>query len=164
LLERHAIPYVAIDIDADRIAAQRKQRPSVFWGDITSAELLHRLHIDTARALVVTMSDHAASDRLVATAHELRGDLLIIVRARDAGHAAHLYHIGATDAVPETIEASLQLAEAVLIDLDIPMGLTIATIHERRAQLQAEIKAMAPHADIRPLGRRRLRDMLPRAG
>jgi CPA2 family monovalent cation:H+ antiporter-2 len=164
LLERHDIPFVAVDIDPDRIAAQRRQRSSVFWGDITSTELLQRLHIGTARALVVTMSDHAASDRLVATARELRDDLLIVVRARDARHAAHLYHIGATDAVPETIEASLQLAEAVLVDLDIPVGLTIATIHERRAQLQAEIKAMAPHADIRPLGRRRLRDMLPRAG
>jgi len=86
------------------------------------------------------------------------------VRARDARHAAHLYGIGATDAVPETIEASLQLSEAVLIDLGVPMGPVIASIHERRAQLQGEIKAMAPHADVRPLGRRRVRDMLTRSG
>ena len=58
------------------------------------------------------MSDHAASDRLVATARAEWPDLLIMVRARDARHAAHLYAIGATDAVPETVEASLQLAEA----------------------------------------------------
>jgi CPA2 family monovalent cation:H+ antiporter-2 len=87
-----------------------------------------------------------------------------VVRARDARHAAHLYGIGATDAVPETIEASLQLSEAVLLDLGVPMGPVIASIHERRAQLQAEIKDMAPHADIRPLGRRRLRDTLTRPG
>ena len=86
------------------------------------------------------------------------------MRARDARHAAHLYAIGATDAVPETIEASLQLSEAVLVDLGVPMGPVIATIHERRAEMQAEIKAMAPHAEVRPLGRRRLRDMLSRAG
>jgi monovalent cation:H+ antiporter-2, CPA2 family len=164
MLEAHDVPYVAVDSDTDQVAAQRKLRRPVYWGDIAQPELLRRLHIDTARALVATMSDHAATDRLVAVARAERDDVLIVVRARDAGHAAHLYSIGATDAVPETIEASLQLSEAVLIDLGVPMGPVIASIHERRAQLQAEIKAMAPHADIRPLGRRRLRDMLTRPG
>ena len=164
MLEAHDVPYVAVDSDADQVAAQRKLRRPVYWGDIAQPELLRRLHIDTARALVATMSDHAATDRLVAAARAERDDVLIVVRARDAGHAAHLYSIGATDAVPETIEASLQLSEAVLIDLGVPMGPVIASIHERRAQLQAEIKSMAPHADIRPLGRRRLRDMLTRPG
>jgi monovalent cation:H+ antiporter-2, CPA2 family len=163
MLEVHGVGYVAVDSDADRVATQRKSRRSVYWGDITQTELLHRLHVETARALVVTMSDHAASDRLVAAARALRDDLLIVARARDARHAAHLYAIGATDAVPETIEASLQLSEAVLVDLGVPMGPVIATIHERRAELQLEIKAMAPQAEVRPLGRRRLRDMLPRA-
>ena len=143
---------------------QRKLRRPVYWGDITQTELLHRLHVETARALVVTMGDHAASDRLVATARAARPDLLIMVRARDAQHAAHLYAIGATDAVPETIEASLQLAEAVLVEIGVAMGPVIATIHERRAELQAEIKAMAPHAEVRTRGRRRLRDTLSRAG
>ena len=54
--------------------------------------------------------------------------------------------------MPETIEASLQLSEAVLVDLGVPMGPVIATIHETRAEMQAEIKAMAPHAEVRPLG------------
>jgi monovalent cation:H+ antiporter-2, CPA2 family len=164
LLEVHRVPYVAVDNDPDRVAAQRVLRRPVYWGDITQAELLHRLHIDTARAVVVTMSDHAASDRLVAAARAERDDVLIIVRARDARHAAHLYAIGATDAVPETIEASLQLSEAVLLDLGVAMGPVIATIHEKRAEMQAQIRAMAPGAEIRPLGRRRLRDSLPRAG
>jgi CPA2 family monovalent cation:H+ antiporter-2 len=110
------------------------------------------------------MSNHAASDQLVAAARAERPDLLIMVRARDARHAAHLYAIGATDAVPETVEASLQLAEAVLVEIGVPMGPVIATIHERRAELQAEIKAMAPQANVRPRGRRRLRDTLPRIG
>jgi CPA2 family monovalent cation:H+ antiporter-2 len=162
MLEVHGVAYVAVDSDPDRVATKRKSRSSVYWGDITQTELLDRLHVETARALVVTMSDHAASDRLVAAAREVRDDLLIVARARDARHAAHLYAIGATDAVPETIEASLQLSEAVLVDLGVPMGPVIATIHERRAELQLEIKGMAPHAQLRPLGRRRLRDMLPR--
>ncbi len=162
MLDVHRVPYVAVDNDPDRVAEVRRTRPSVFWGDLAREEMLHRLHIDIARALVVTMSDHGASDRLVAVARVLRPDLLIVVRARDARHAAHLYHIGATDAVPETIEASLQLSEAVLVDLGVPMGPVIATIHEKRAAIQAEIRTMTPGAEVRPLGRRRLRDMLPR--
>jgi len=160
LLGVHGVPYVAVDTDADRVAEQHRLHRPVYWGDITQIELLHRLHVETARALVVTMSDHAASDRLVAVARAARPDLLIMVRARDAHHAAHLYGIGATDAVPETIEASLQLAEAVLVEIGVAMGPVIATIHERRAELQAEIKAIAPHAEVRVRGRRRLRDML----
>jgi CPA2 family monovalent cation:H+ antiporter-2 len=161
LLDMHGVPYVAVDSDADRVASVRKRTSSVYWGDVTQPDLLHRLHLETARALVVTMGDHAASDRLVGLAREKYPDVLIVARARDARHAAHLYGIGATDAVPETIEASLQLSEAVLIDLGVPMGPVIARLHEKRAEIQAEIKAMAPGAAVRSLGRRRLRDMLP---
>jgi CPA2 family monovalent cation:H+ antiporter-2 len=52
----------------------------------------------------------------------------------------------------------------VLVDLGIPMGPVIATIHEKRAEMQADIRSMAPGAAVRPLGRRRLRDMLQRSG
>jgi CPA2 family monovalent cation:H+ antiporter-2 len=83
---------------------------------------------------------------------------MIIARARDAGHAAHLYRTGASEAVPETVEASLQLSEAVLVDVGVPMGPVIASIHEKRAEMQAAIKTMAPGIAIRTLGRRRLRD------
>jgi CPA2 family monovalent cation:H+ antiporter-2 len=118
------------------------------------------LHLETARALVVTLDDPTAADELVAGARAERADLLIVARARDAGHAAHLYRTGASHAVPETIEASLQLSEAVLVDIGVPMGPVIASIHDKRDELQAAIKAMAPDAKVRTLGRRRLRDRL----
>ena len=106
------------------------------------------------------MNDRGAVDELVAEAKRERPDLLVVARARVAAHAAHLYAVGATDAVPETIEASLQLAEAVLVDVGIPMGPVIASIHEKRAEFQREIRARAPGVEVRPLGRRRLRDAL----
>jgi CPA2 family monovalent cation:H+ antiporter-2 len=160
LLEVHKVPYVAVDLDADRVTRQRKQGAPVYFGDVSQLDLLQRLHLETARALVITLDDPVAADELVAAAREQRQDLLIIARARDAAHAAHLYRVGASDAVPETIEASLQLSEAVLIDVGVPMGPVIASIHEKRAALQDDIKAMAPEAKVRTLGRRRLRDRL----
>jgi monovalent cation:H+ antiporter-2, CPA2 family len=160
MLEAHEVPYVAIDRDPDRVARQRARGAPVYFGDITQFDLLRRLHLETARALVVTLDDPAAADELVAAARREREDLLIVARARDAAHAAHLYRTGASDAVPETIEASLQLSEAVLVDVGVPMGPVIASIHEKRAALQAGIKAMAPEAKVRMLGRSRLRDRL----
>ena len=70
-------------------------------------------------------------------------DLPIIARARDAAHAAELYRAGATDAVPETLESSLQLSEAVLVDLGVAMGPVIASIHEKRDELRQTIRREA---------------------
>ncbi len=161
LLEDHRIPYVAIDHDPDRVARERRQGRPVYYGDVTQIELLRHLHLQDARALVVTLDEPAVTDGLVAAARAERSDLLIVVRARDARHAAHLYRTGASDAVPETIEASLQLSEAVLVDLGIPMGPVLVSIHEKRAALQEGIKAMAPQAEVRSYGGRRLRDAKP---
>jgi CPA2 family monovalent cation:H+ antiporter-2 len=159
MLDVHQVPYVAIDRDPDRVARQRARGAPVYFGDMTQIELLRRVHLDTARALVVTLDDPAAADELVAGARAERADLLIVARARDAGHAAHLYRTGASHAVPETIEASLQLSEAVLVDVGVPMGPVIASIHDKRDQLQAAIKVMAPDAEVRMLGRRRMREL-----
>ena len=127
---------------------------------MTQAALLHGLDLASARALVVTLDAPKSVDELVAAARAERADLLIVARARDARHAAHLYRVGASDAVPEAIEASLQLAEAVLVDVGIPMGPVIASIHEKREEMQRSIKAMAPEAEVRSFGHRRLRDAL----
>jgi CPA2 family monovalent cation:H+ antiporter-2 len=161
MLVVHDLPYVAIDRDPDRVARQRAAGKPIYFGDMTQIELLRRLHLDTARALVVTLDEPDDSDKLVAGARAERPDLLIVARARDARHAAHLYRTGASHAVPETIEASLQLSEAVLVDIGVPMGLVIASIHERRDAFQASIKAMVPAANVQIFGRERIRDRRP---
>jgi len=87
------------------------------------------------------MDQRAISDVpvIVATARQMRPDLTIVARARDARHAQRLYELGATDAVPETVEASLQLSEAVLVEIGVPMGLIIASIHERRDEFRKSL-------------------------
>ena len=157
LLDAHALPWVAVDSNADRVAALRREGKPVYFGDITQLALLHRIGLEDARALVVTIDDRARADALVQAARAARPDLLIVARARDGRHAARLYALGASDAVPETIEASLQLSEAVLVDLGVPMGPVIVSIHERRAAMQEEIKAMAPGVAVVPRGQVRLR-------
>ena len=161
LLEVHGVRYVAIDSHVETVTRHRNAGKPVYYGDMRQTALLRHLDLDTARALVVTMDEPRATDEVVTAARAERSDLLIVARARDDVHAAHLYRVGASDAVPETIEASLQLSEAVLVDVGIPIGPVIASIHEKRAEMQARIKVMAPDADIRSFGRRRLRDAVP---
>ena len=159
MLERHNIPYLAIDTDADEVARHRKQGRAVHFGDAANLELIRHLDLGRARALVVTMDNADLAARVVQLARADHPDLQIIARARDAKHAAELYRLGVSDAVPETIESSLQLSEAVLVDIGVPMGPVIASIHEKRAELRAQIQALVPGLDAPPtLGRRRLRD------
>jgi len=132
MLSQHQIDWVGVDRNAHGAEAARRAGQAVFFGDATRLELLRRLGLDTARALVVTMDAPEAAEAVVAAARQVRPDLCIVARARDARQAYRLYELGATDAVPETIEASLQLSEAVLVDIGVPMGLVIASIHQQR--------------------------------
>lgn len=161
LLEAHELPYIAVDASADTVARSRDEGKPVYFGNMKNPDFLRRCGIANARALVITMDAPKAASEVVRLALAERADLKIIVRARDAGHASELYRLGATDVVPETVEASLQLAEAVLVDVGIPMGPAIATIHEKRAEIRGRIQAAAPEARIAVSPRRRLRDAKP---
>ena len=132
MLEEHKIPYLAVDADADLVSRDSKDGSKVYFGDATNAEFLKRCGLMEARALAVTMDNPVRVDEVVRAARALRGDLKIIARARDERHAQRLYGWGVTEAVPETIESSLQLGEALLVETGIPMGLAIASVHERR--------------------------------
>jgi CPA2 family monovalent cation:H+ antiporter-2 len=163
LLKEHNIPFIAVDANADAVANGRGEGHDVYFGNVKQIEFLRRCGIGTARALVLTMDAPKAASEVVAIARAAREDLQIIVRARDSDHAAELYRLGATDAVPETVEASLQLGEAVLVDVGVPMGLAIASIHEKRAEIRSVIQSAAPEAPVRAAPRRRLRDAKPKA-
>jgi CPA2 family monovalent cation:H+ antiporter-2 len=106
--------------------------------------MLERCGIATAKAVVVTMDAPGKVDEVVIAARALRPDLALIARARDDRHAVRLYKLGVTDAVPETTEASLQLAENTLVDIGVPMGLVLASVHERRDQYRALFQAAMP--------------------
>ena len=132
MLDRHAIPFIAVDANAGVTARARADGKPVYYGDAARPEYLRLCGLETARAVVVTMDAPKANEAVVATTRGLRPNVTLVARARDADHARALYELGVTDAVPETIEASLQLSEAVLVDLGVPMGLVIASIHEKR--------------------------------
>jgi CPA2 family monovalent cation:H+ antiporter-2 len=121
----------------------------VVYGDARRPELLDALGLDSASAVVLTVDDAHSLDTLVRLIRDRHPNLVIVARARDADHATRLYELGVTNAVPETVESSLQLAEALLVDLGRPIGPIIASIHEMRAELRGNIKGDAqPQASV----------------
>ena len=140
MLHTHGKPYVAIDSNADLIASAKRRGFRAAFGDASRADALDKLGIESALAVVLTMDEPVLAARLVTKLRKAYPDLLIVARARDTGHAAELYRAGASHAVPETLESSLQLSEAVLVDIGVPMGPVIASIHEQRDEFRAQIE------------------------
>jgi CPA2 family monovalent cation:H+ antiporter-2 len=139
LMREHGKRVVMIDSNPDLVGAAQREGYSAVYGDAAQGRMLDHLELDRASAVILTMDDPRGAVRLVRRIASQRGDIPIIARARDAAHAAELYRAGATDAVPETLEASLQLSEAVLIDLGVAMGPVIASIHEKRDEMRQQI-------------------------
>ena len=158
MLDAHGKDYLALESDSDAVGASRQQGYDVVFGDVGRAGLIEQLRERSPSAFILTMDNPVLGIRLTRTLRRAFPDLPIVARARDTAHAALLYKAGATDAVPETLEASLQLAEAALVDLGVAIGPVIASIHEKRDELRAKIKAEANLEEAPRLGGRRLRD------
>ncbi|MEC9067740.1 MAG: cation:proton antiporter [Pseudomonadota bacterium] len=140
MLTVHDKPYVAIDSDADLVARAKREGYYAIFADASRRDSLERLGLDRATALVLTMDEPVLAQRIVAKVRRHYPDLLIVARARDSIHAAELYRAGASHAVPETLESSLQLSEAVLADIGVAMGPVIASIHAKRDELRERIQ------------------------
>ncbi len=140
MLKQHDQPYVALDSDADLIASAKRRGYRATFGDAARGDALQRLGIEDATAVVLTMDEPVLAQRLVTKLRKEHPDLLIVARARDVNRAAELYRAGASHAVPETLEATLQLSEAVLVDIGVAMGPVIASIHEKRDEFRAKIE------------------------
>jgi CPA2 family monovalent cation:H+ antiporter-2 len=148
LLQHHGMRYIAVDYDASSVAQDRHDGHMVYYGDAADPAFLETCGIKEATGLIITVHTQAVIDKVVDYVRSIRPDILIVSRARDADHARHLYAIGATDAVPETIEASLQLSEAALVGLGVATGLAIASIHEKRDEFRHTLQQAAREAGL----------------
>jgi monovalent cation:H+ antiporter-2, CPA2 family len=148
LLREHRIPYIVADCDATTVTRDRREGHDVYFGDATDPQFLEACGLAKAAGVIITIHSARLIDDVVAHVRAMRPDVLIVSRARDADHARHLYALGATDAVPETIEASLQLSEAALVGLGVATGLAIASIHEKRDEIRRTLQDAAREAGL----------------
>jgi CPA2 family monovalent cation:H+ antiporter-2 len=132
MLKEQGLAFVGVDLDTANLKRARDRGFRVYYGDATDPAFLERCGLSSARALAITMDNPVQAETILRAARADHPELKIVSRARDERHAMRLYEAGVTEAVPETTEASLQLAEALLVETGVPMGLAIAAVHEQR--------------------------------
>jgi CPA2 family monovalent cation:H+ antiporter-2 len=137
VLDAQELPYLALETNTDLVARFQQRGAGIFFGDARRADILRRVGIERAGAFVVTMDVPSAAERVIEEVHRNWPDLPIYARARDAVHATRLIARGATHVIPETIEASLQLSEMVLIGAGVPGDAARHLIEVRRQGEQA---------------------------
>lgn len=133
LLNDQGIPHVGVDSDSDLISALRGSGRPFHYGDASRRDVLATVGAARAAAIVVTMDNPAFVERIVREAKTAWPDVPIYARARDALHARRLRDFGADMASPETVEAALQLGEALLNGCGVPDETTRRIIEGRRA-------------------------------
>lgn len=119
-LRQEGIPYLAVDVDPVRVHEASAAGEPVFFGDATRGQILHALGVERARLVVIS---HAETDRAGRIISQLRDRGLktpILVRTRDDSQLAQLQQLGASEVVPETLEASLMLVSHVLTLMQVP--------------------------------------------
>ncbi|MGE5267321.1 MAG: NAD-binding protein, partial [Deltaproteobacteria bacterium] len=146
MLDVHSVAHIITEKRPDLVSEGRKDNRPIYFGDALNTNFLNHCGLMRAKAVIITIHDWEATDDIVRAVRGLSPSITIIARARDAYHARYLYEIGVSDAVPETIEASLQLSEAALVDLGVPTGPVIASIHEKRDEFRAALQSAAGKA------------------
>lgn len=131
-LEQESLPYVAIDLDSSRVKEAGFAAEPVYYGDAAEPEMLDALGLQTARLIVISHEDFAAARRTLEYVKGKRPELPVLVRTRDESRVDELLAAGATEVVPETLEAGLMIASQVLFLLNVPIGRIMRRVQEQR--------------------------------
>lgn len=132
LLEAEGIPYMALDLDPDRVRQAAAAGHSVVFGDAARLQALMAAGLHRASALVVTYNDSASALKVLHHAREQAPQVPVVVRTVDDADLDRLREAGATEVVPEAIEASLMLASHALALVGVPMRRVIRVVQEQR--------------------------------
>jgi CPA2 family monovalent cation:H+ antiporter-2 len=152
VLDRQGFAYVALDSDPRAVELARRAGDAVIYGDGTATEMLEAVGLERCRVLVLTFAETAASMKIVRSVRELRPDLPILVRTQDDSKLEELQQAGATEVVPETLEASLMLASHVLLLLDVPVSRVVKTVGDIRNNRYSMLRRLLRRDDSRMVG------------
>jgi CPA2 family monovalent cation:H+ antiporter-2 len=134
LLEKESIPFIALDVDPQRIREAAAAGESVVFGDAARREVLVAAGLLRARVLAITYADTASALRILSHVQELRPGLPVVVRTVDDADIDQLKAAGAAEVVAEIMEGSLMLASTALLLLGVPVNRVLACIRETREQ------------------------------
>ena len=156
------VPYLILELNGATVRRFKAEGERIFYGDATTPESLHAAHFENAQALVSLVSDPDATLRMVKAAREISPTVTLVVRSRYRLEAERLQQAGATVAVAEELEASLEVVAQLLARLNVPGNLieTLLDVFRRESGLAAADarasrrgladRGAAPHAGVHP--------------
>ncbi|NCU67895.1 potassium transporter [Acidovorax sp. 210-6] len=132
MLEHEGIPYMALDLDPDRVRQAAAAGHSVVYGDASRLQALMAAGLVRARAVAVTYLDIQSSLKVLANTRTHAPQIQVVVRTQDDLHLDKLRNAGATEVVPEAIEGSLMLASHALALVGVPMRRVLRLVQDQR--------------------------------
>lgn len=142
MLSEELIPFVAIDVRSDRVQDGRALDLPVYFGDAGSAAVLHSVGAERAACAVITLDTPGANYRSVWAMHKHFPHVKTYVRAHDINHGINLEKAGATVVVPEVLEPSMQLAAAILSEMEYPTDEVTSILDSFRKKHLQELQAL----------------------
>ena len=149
-LDSEQIPYLALDLDAERIRFAEGQQQQVVFGNAERAEVLTAAGLKRARAVIITYPDAASAELVVQRVRQQRKDIPVVVRATDDSALDRLRNAGATEVVPEVLEGSLMLGVHALAELGVPTERALRHAEAVRAGRYARLAQEPVVADGAP--------------
>lgn len=131
-LEEEKIPYVALDLDPARVREAHAAGEPVYYGDAAERDMLEAVGVAAARLVVVSHDDVGAALKVLHHVRALRPDLPVMVRTRDESRVDELRRAGATEVVPETLEAGMMIVSHALLLLDVPIARVVRRVRDVR--------------------------------
>jgi len=150
-LERHAYEYIALDMDPKRVQIARQAGDPVIYGDAADTEILETVGLEHCSVLVISFADPKTALGILRSVRELRKDVPVLVRTQDDTRLDEMQAAGATEVVPETLEASLMLMSHMLLLLDMPVSRVVKTVGDIRDNRYALLRRVFRREDARHL-------------
>ncbi len=151
VLEKHAFEYIALDMDPKRVQQARQAGDPVIYGDAGETDILEAVGIEHCSVLVVSFADPKLALRILNCVRSLRTDVPVLVRTQDDTKLDELQKAGATEVVPETLEASLMLMSHLLLLLNMPVSKVVKTVGDIRDNRYTMLRRIFRREDARPL-------------
>ncbi len=132
MLDGEGIPYMALDLDPDRVRQAAAAGDSVVFGDAARLQALMAAGLSRASAVVVTYVEVQGALKVLDHARAHAPHVPVIIRTRDDHDLERLQRAGAAEVVPEAIEGSLMLASHALALVGVPMRRVIRVVQNQR--------------------------------
>ena len=143
------IPYVILEMNNNTVRKMKKMSEPIYFGDGTSVEILHKLGVQSAKVLVIAISDAPATRRIVQIARKENPELHIIVRTRYLAEVDHLIDSGANEVIPEEFETSVEIFSRVLHHYNTPRNVISEHIENIRKDSYSVLRGVAlPQKEI----------------